>query len=65
MCVDVIVMAAAYKVSYSGAGDCGMSDVYMLKNVGERTPPLGTPVLNRRCVDVYYLNGVNALCPLM
>ena len=30
---------------------CGMSDVFMLKSVGERMP-----VLNWRCVDVCFLN---------
>ena len=37
MCEDVMVMLSAHEVSFSG--DCGMSDVYMLKSVGERTPP--------------------------
>ena len=36
-----------------GGGD-GMSEVYMLKRVGESTPR-GTPVLNWRCVDVLLL----------
>ena len=31
----VMVMSSAYEVS---AGGSGMSDVYMLKGVGERTP---------------------------
>jgi len=26
-------------------GGCGMSEVYMLKSMGERTPPCGTPDL--------------------
>ena len=30
-----------------------MSEMYMLKSVGERTPPYGTPVL--RCTDVVFL----------
>ena len=30
----------------------GMSEVYTLKSMGERTPHCGTPALNRRCVDV-------------
>ena len=38
VCVDVMVMSS----SLCG----GMSAVYMLKSVGERTPPCGTPVLN-------------------
>ena len=44
VCIDVMVMSSAYEVSCSGG--CGMSDVYMLKMVGERTPPLETPVLD-------------------
>ena len=30
----------------------GVSDVYMLKSVGDRMTPCGTSVLNWRCVDV-------------
>ena len=26
--------------------------MYMLKSVGDRIPPCGTPVMNWRCVDV-------------
>ena len=37
--IDVMVMVSAYEVSCSGAGGCGMFDMYMLKSVGERTPP--------------------------
>ena len=32
--------------------------MYILKNVGDMTPPCGTPVLNCRCVDVLFLNNV-------
>ena len=42
-----------------------MSDVYMLNNVGESTPPCGTP---ERCVliaDVVLLMSVNACLPLI
>ena len=53
MCVDVMTMPSAYEVRYSGA--CGMSDVYMLKSVGERTPPCETPVLNWCCVCIVSL----------
>ena len=48
---DVMVMS--YVVSFTGV--C-MSDVYMLNSVGDRTPPCCTPVLNCRCVDVFFLN---------
>ena len=39
--------------------------MYMLKSVGDRTSPCGTPFLNWRCVDVLFLNVVYALRPLM
>ena len=39
--------------------------MYMLKSVGDRTPPCGTPFLNWRCVDVLFLNMVYALRPLI
>ena len=40
--------------------------MYMLKSVGDSTPPCGTPfLLNWRCVGVLYLNVVYALLPLM
>ena len=38
---------------------------YMLKSVGESTPPCETQFLNWRCVDVLFLNVVYALRPLM
>ena len=37
----------------------------MLKSMGERTPPCGTPDLNCRFVDVWFLNVVYAMCPLI
>ena len=52
-------------MSISGACGVGVSDVYMLKSVGDRTPPCGTPVLNWRCIDVLFLNVVYALRYLM
>ena len=39
--------------------------MYMLKSVGDRRPPCGTPFLNLRCVNVLFLNVVYALRPLM
>ena len=36
-------------------GGCGMSAIYKLKRVGERTPPWGTPVLVLRSVDLMLL----------
>ena len=43
----------------------GVSNVYMLKSVGDRMPPCGTPVFNWLCVDVLFLNVVYLLRPLM
>ena len=37
----------------------------MLKSMGARTPPCGTPDLNGRVVDVWFLNVVYAMRPLM
>ena len=48
MCGAVIVMSSAYVVSCTESGGRGMSEVYMLKSMGERTPPCGTPDLNWR-----------------
>ena len=39
LCVNVMVMS-------SGARDVGVSGVYMLKSVGDSTPPCETPFLN-------------------
>ena len=65
LCVDVMVMSSAYVVSFIGTCGVGVSDVYMLKSVGDRTPPCGTPFLNWRCVFCLFLNVVYALRPLM
>ena len=51
-------------VSFTGACGVGVSEVYMLKSVGESTPPCETPFLNWR-VDVLFMNVVYALRPLM
>ena len=47
-------------VSCTESGGSGMS-----KSMGERTPPCGTPDLNCRFVDVWFLNVVYAMRPLM
>ena len=39
MSVDVIVMSSALTVMLMLGGGDGMSEVYMLKRVGESTPP--------------------------
>ena len=36
--VDVMVMSSVSVVSFTGACCVGVSDVYMLKSVGDRTP---------------------------
>ena len=41
-------------MSCTCSGGVGMSDVYILNRVGERTPPCGTPDLNCLCVDVMF-----------
>ena len=61
-CYGDVVCVGRY---FTGACGVGVSDVYMLKSVGDRTPPCGTPFLNGRCVDVLFLNVVYALRPLM
>ena len=44
LCVEVMDMSSAYTVSVMlPFGGVGMSEVYVLKRVGERTP-WGTPV---------------------
>ena len=52
-------------MSFTGACGVGVSDVYMLNSVGDRTQPCGTPVLNWRCVDLLFLNVVYTLRPLI
>ena len=57
-------------MSFIGGCGVGVSDVYMLNNVGNRTPPRGTTVWNCKCVcfssfDVVcdeFDNGVWAVC---
>ena len=61
LCVDVMVMSSAYGVICTGVCGVGVSDVYMLNGVNDKTPPCGTPVLNWRCVDVLFLNVAYAL----
>ena len=39
--------------------------MYIVKSVGDSTPPRGTQFLNWRCVDVLFRNVVYALRPLM
>ena len=65
LCRCALMLWSAYVVIFTGACGVGVSDVYMLKSVGDRTPTCGTPFLNWRCVDVLFLNVVYALRPLM
>lgn len=45
-------------------GGVGMSDMYMLKSVGESTPPWGTPVFISLSVDGVLLYKVYCVRPL-
>ena len=38
LCVDVIVISSVYVLSFTGACGVGVSDMYMLNNVGARMP---------------------------
>ena len=40
--VDVMVMSYTYALSCTGACGVGLSDMYILNNVGDKTPPCGT-----------------------
>ena len=63
VCGAATVMTSAHVVSGTESGGSGMSrsvDVW-----GERTPPCGTPDLNCRFVDVWFLNVVYAMHHLM
>ena len=53
VCVDRMVVSSAY-VTVVMFGDAGVlrSAVYMLKSVGESTPPCGTPVFVFLSVDL-------------
>ena len=63
VCVDRIVVSSAY-VTVVMFGDVGVgtSAVYMLKSVGESTPPCGTPVFVFLSVDLYSCCKVYTVC---
>ena len=65
-CDDRMVVSSAY-VTVVMFGDVGIgrSAVYMLKSVGESTPPCGTPVFVFLSVDLWLLYSVYCLRPLM
>lgn len=51
LCEVRIVMSSAYVTSFTSGGGVGMSAVYMLKSVGESTPPCGTPAFVSFCIE--------------
>ena len=65
VCVESIVMSSAYVMSvmllFCGVGT---STVYMLKSVGDRTPPCGTPVFMFLRLEVVSLYLVYCILPL-
>ena len=64
-CGAAMAMSSAQVVSCTESGGSGTSEVQMLKSMGDRTPPRGTPDLNRRSVDVWSLNVAYAMRPPM
>lgn len=65
LCVVCIVRSSAYMVIVVFCGGCGRSEVYMLKSIGDRTPPCGTPVLNVFCLERVFLYSVYPVLPRM
>ena len=63
--VDVMLIMPAYVVSFPGTCGVGVSYVYMLNIVDDKTPPCATPALNWRCVDALLPNVVKTLRHLM
>ena len=65
LCVDVMAMSSAFVGSLTRACGIEVSDVYMLKSVGDRTPPCGMCMLaafDVVCNEFY--NGVWDVCCL-
>ena len=56
-CVESIVISSAYVMVLMlvFGGGVGRSAMYMLKSMGESTPPCGTPVFVLRCLDAVLL----------
>ena len=53
LCEDVIVTSSAYEAMWMWGGGSGMSCMYRLKSVGDKTDPCGTPfVMLRVCDDL-------------
>ena len=62
--VEGIVMSSAYAINFILLfGSVGMSDVCMLKTVGESTPPCGTLAFIVACFDFVLLYIVNCFVP--
>ena len=57
-------MSSAYESSCTLVGGSGMSDVYMLNRVGDRTLPCGMPVLSLYLGDDLPRKAVKAFRPL-
>ena len=49
------MMSSAYVIVCTCGGGGGRSAMYMLKSVGESTPPCGTPVFMLRSEDLVLL----------
>ena len=60
-----MVMSSAYVVRFTRTCGVDMSDVYILNNVGDRTPPCGILLLNLHYNTVLFLNIMYSLRPLM
>ena len=41
--VDVMMMSSACVMRFTSVCGVGVSDVFIVNNVGDRTPPCGTP----------------------
>lgn len=64
-CDVSMVMSSAYVMVCTCCGGVGRSAMYMLKRVGESTPPCGTPVFMLRCEDLVLLYSVYCVRPLV
>ena len=63
-CWLVIDMSSAYEaMSIWGMGGVGMSCIYKLKSVGDRTDPWGTPFLKFLAMDFWPLKMIWAVLP--
>ena len=67
VCFNYVYVVDVIVVCVCGQFYCGVvvSNVYMLKSVGDSTPPCGTLFLNWCSIYVLFLNVVYALRALM